>query len=118
MTIFKKKVIKNPIDKQEVCLDILDYLKHDFNCYLISTSDREELYDFAITRNVTRDVSISINHHSRTETQNLQQVFLIKVADEEDSLKNPPDNLLMHISAFIVVSSLDQLKYRLESLGS
>ena len=124
MTIFKKKLVKAPLDKDKVAIDILTYLRNDFSCavlfsifdrYVATDAENCNYGDIIVSRDITREVNININHYNSTQPKHFQQVFVIKIADESEEILEPDPNFIMNVTAFIVVSSLEQLEYRLES---
>lgn len=74
--------------------------------------------DLIFIRSVKREVKITINSlnpYSRHEEQEFQQVFWICIAGPDEIVNVITDELSVNNqTAFIIVSSLDQLKRRLE----
>lgn len=112
----KEKKVIEPFDYAKVRGNIITWAQDNGFLVLNAAGLRVDT-DLLLVRSVTREVKITINSlnpYSRHEEQTFQQVFWVCIGAPEEIIEPDTDEkYTKNQSALIMVSSLDQLKSRI-----
>lgn len=97
-------------DKEEVKNSVIEMIELDFPNYLVISQDHPlGWYDILLTKNITREIKISIaslNPYSKHEHQTFQELIAIKIAPSSEEIA--PDSfekIMKFVHKYLIIDT-------------